>query len=222
MIPNGVDTNFFCPLDSVSDGDGAKLKTARHRIVCVARHHPVKNLELLLNACALLRDRRVEFHCVIVGDGPGRTDLEAERVRLALDTYVELTGEIAQDEVLALWRSASIAVLSSHSEGMPISLIEAAACQVPAVATRVGGVGELIEDGVTGLLTAPGDATALADALQRLLKDPRLAATMGRAARGVVERNFSLKLQVDRLVTLWQSLLKRPGAPRRDELEVAK
>ena len=125
----------------------------------------------------------------------------------------EFMGTMTQREVLAWWRRASIGVLSSESEGMPVSLIEAAACAVPVVATRVGGVEELVENGVTGLLVRPGDAVGLADSLERLLEDPELAARMGLAARQVAERKFSLTLQVDRLIGLWENLLM--GLPRR-------
>jgi glycosyltransferase involved in cell wall biosynthesis len=88
-------------------------------------------------------------------------------------------------------------------EGMPVSLMEAAACGRPAVATAVGGVPELVADGVTGLLVAPGDSLGLADALERLLRHPALRAAMGQAARARAERLFSLERQVDRLLNLW-------------------
>ncbi len=215
VIPNGVDSDLFRPIDRVSHNSGTQSEPGRPpQIVCVARHAPVKNLDLLLDACAILRQRNVDFRCVMVGDGPCRKDLEAHCVQLGLGRYFEWTGDVVQKEVLAWWRRASIAVLSSDSEGMPVSLIEAAACEVPAVATQVGGIEELVEHGVTGLLVPPGHATALADALERLLADPQLAARMGKAARRVAERKFSLKLQIDRLVTLWEGLLAEPAVLR--------
>jgi glycosyltransferase involved in cell wall biosynthesis len=204
VIPCGVDTALFHRgqhMPAVEDRARSGGETLP-LIVCVARLAPVKNLALLLRACANLRDRGVRFRCVLVGDGRCRDDLERTRERLGLQQLVEMAGEAEQTEVLSWWRRASIAVLSSDSEGMPISLMEAAACGVPAVATRVGGIPELVEHEVTGLLTPPGDAAALADTLERLLTNPRLAAEMGVAARRRVEEKFSVKLQFDRLVGL--------------------
>src|SRR5436309_7806252 len=198
VIPCGVDTERFRP-----DGDRAKPPL----IVCVARLVPFKRIGLLLEACAILRAWGVEFRCAIVGDGPCRDELETARARLGLAQAVELVGAAEQAEVLAWWRKAVAAVLPSDSEGMPVSLMEAAACGVPAVATAVGGVPELIDDGVTGFLTAPGDADALAGALERLLCGPDLVARFGAAARRRVVEHFSLTRQVDRLLALWRSLV---------------
>jgi len=208
VIPCGVDAALFhdrhrmSAVENRAHSGGETLPL----IVCVARLALIKNLALLLRACASLRDRSVRFRCVLVGDGPYRDGLQRTRERLGLEQLVEMTGEAEQTEVLGWWRRASIAVLSSDSEGMPISLMEAGACGVPAVATRVGGIPELIEHEATGLLTPPGDAPALADALERLLKNPRWAAEMGAAARRRVEERFSVKLQVDRLLALWRRI----------------
>jgi len=156
----------------------------------------------------LLASRLAElgFECAIVGDGPCRDELETARGRLGLEQTVELVGAAEQAKVLAWWRRAAVAVLASDSEGMPVSLMEAAACGVPAVATAVGGIAELIEDGVTGFLTPPGDASRLAGALERLLLDPDLVARFGAAARRRVVERFSLTRQVDRLLALWRRL----------------
>lgn len=211
VIPNGVDTSFFRPSPHPVD-----VASKPPLIVCVARHMPVKNLELLLEVCTILRDRGIEFQCVLIGEGPGRCDLEAMRHRLGVDHLVQMTGEMVHTSVREWWQRAAVAVLSSDSEGMPISLIEAAACGVPAVATRVGGIPELVEHGVSGLLTPPRDASALANELAQMLRNPLRAAEMGRAARRRVEENFSLTLQVDRLIAMWQGLLERSSSARFD------
>jgi colanic acid/amylovoran biosynthesis glycosyltransferase len=204
VIPNGVDTDFFSPAVDPRRGAGQPPL-----MVCVARHEPVKNLRLLLETCAVLRDREIEFRCVMVGDGAERSDLEAIRRGLNLDHFVEMVGELERGEVRDWWRRADLAVLSSDSEGMPVSLIEAAACGVPAVATRVGGIPELIGDGVTGVLTAPRDPSALANALARMLADPQRAFEMGQAARRRVIDRFSLRLQLDGLIALWEDVVKQ-------------
>ena len=213
VIPCGVDTLVFRPAEigscaTLNDVHGAPMPAL---IVCIARQHPVKNLGLLLEACARLRARGVSFRCVMIGDGPDRDELAATRARLALEPLVEMIGAVQRNTIVQWLRRASVAVLSSASEGMPVSLMEAGACAVPAVATRVGGIPELIEDGVTGLLTPPSDALAMADAIGRLIANPRLRAEMGRAARRRIDANFSLRGQVDRLLALWSRLAAGGG-----------
>jgi glycosyltransferase involved in cell wall biosynthesis len=198
VIPCGVETGRFRPQGP---------RAVPPHIVCVARLAPVKNLGLLLKVCAELRASGVEFRCVLVGDGPSRDEIEALRARLGLARVVELVGAAEQAEVLAWWQRATVAVLTSDNEGMPVSLMEAAACGVPAVAPAVGGIPELVENRVTGVLVPVGDARALASALELLLRNPELAARMGAAARRRVEERFSLVRQVDRLHALWAELV---------------
>jgi len=198
VIPCGVDTEEFRPQTGPAPIGN---------IVCVARLAKCKNQKLLLEACAQLRARGVEFRCVLVGDGSYRAELESLRQQLNLAACVEMVGAANQDEVLAWWKRATIAVLSSDSEGMPVSLMEAGACGVPAVAPAVGGIPELIADGETGILTPPGSAVALADALEWLLRSPAFARRLGVAARRRIQEQFSLSRQVDSLLSLWTELL---------------
>lgn len=198
VIPCGIDTRWFTPAPEPRGGP---------LIVCVARLNPVKQLDHLLAACGELRDRGHRFRCVIVGDGPERAALEGLRRDLRLQQIVAMPGFADQAEVRRWWRRATVAVLSSRSEGMPVSLMEAAACGVPSVAPAVGGVPELIVNGLTGLVVSPSDPRALASALERLLADPALRAFMGAAARRRAEQCFSRKRQIDRLLAIWSAAL---------------
>ena len=198
VVPCGIDVERFTP---------GNERLTPPRVLSVARLVPVKNPRLLLEACAVLRSRDVLFRCVLLGDGVCRDEVQMLRRVLRLEEYVEVAGAVDQAEVLSRWRSATVGVLSSVSEGMPLSLMEAAACGVPVVAPRVGGVPELVEDGVTGLLFPPGDALALADGVQRLLWEKETAREMGEAARRRAVERFSLRRQVDRLLELWNSVL---------------
>jgi len=197
VIPCGVDTARFHP-----NGPAASPPA----VVTVARLVPVKNLGLLLDACALLRTRGIPFRAVLVGDGRMRDELTATRDRLGLSDTVELAGAATQERVVRFWQHAAVAALTSESEGMPVSLMEAGACGVPTVATAVGGVPELIEDGATGILVPPGDSAALAAALERLLCDRELASRLGAAARHRVEERFSLRGQVGALLGVWDEV----------------
>lgn len=197
VIPCGVDLDVFSP-------NGGPVKPL---VVCVARLNPAKRLEVLLAACALLRDRGVRFRCAVVGEGRCRDELERTHAELRLDGVVELVGAAPQHEVREWWRRASVATLSSVREGAPVALMEAAACGVPAVAPAVGGVAELIDDGRTGFVTRPGDPVGLADGLERLLTDDGLRRRLGAAARRRAEERFSVTTQVDRLLELWEGVL---------------
>lgn len=198
LIPCGIDTERFSPA-------GEKLDPPH--VVCVARLEPVKNHFLLLQACVLLQSRKVRFHCVLLGDGMTRDSVLAERARLGLEGVVTMPGAVEQEEVRTWLRMAAVAVLPSHSEGMPVSLMEAAACGVPVVATTVGGIPEIVTDRETGRLTPPGDVDAMADALQELLLSPELRERMGRAARAKAVGRFSVVGQVDLLMALWNDIL---------------
>jgi colanic acid/amylovoran biosynthesis glycosyltransferase len=199
VVPCGIDTTWFTPRRTALVGPPL--------IVCVARLNPVKQLDMLIRACALLRDRGVAFECVIVGEGPDRKDLESLRAELRLDRLITLPGAMEQAQVRRWWRRASVAVLSSRSEGMPVCLMEAAACGVPAVAPAVGGIGELIADGVTGIVTPPNDAIELANGIERVLTHGRMRASMRLAARKRAVARFSRRRQIDDLSAIWSRVV---------------
>ena len=205
IIPCGVDTERFRPAAAHNSKPGTPL------IVCVARQVAVKNLGMALEACSLLAKRGVSFRCVLVGEGPCRAALQEQRERLGLEKFVEMPGPADQAQVLNWWQLATVGLLTSDNEGMPVSLMEAAACEVPVVATAVGGVPDLVEDGRTGLLVPPGDAASLAQALEKLLGDSALRAHLGATARQRAEERFSVRGQVDRLLALWSEVLVGSG-----------
>jgi colanic acid/amylovoran biosynthesis glycosyltransferase len=203
LIPCGVDTEVFKP--------SGNTRQAEPIILCVARHVVVKNLTLLLEACAILRDRGFGFRCVMIGDGPCREDLEMLRQKLGL-SQVEMIGAANQEVVLEWWQKAVIGVLSSSNEGLPVCLLEAGACGLPVVATAVGGVPELVQPNLTGFCTPPGDAVAFADALAELFSKPELRLRLGRAARQHVEQHFSIQKQISSLLGLWEEILEHHAA----------
>ncbi len=202
LIPSGVDPALFQPLPDHIRG---KLPL----IVCVARLVPVKNLPLLLTACAILKAEGLKFRCAIVGEGRCREALEQMQVRFGLEKILLLAGAADESQVVNWWQQADIAVLSSLSEGMPVSLLEAAACAVPIVASDVGGISELVEDGLTGFLISSGEAPALAKHIRYLMMHPREATQMGQRARKRVAQNFSMTRQGDLLLERWGDILNR-------------
>lgn len=200
VLPCGVDLDYFVP---------APPRIEPATVVCVARLRPVKNLGVLLHACRLLKDRGLTVRTVVIGEGPSLAELSALRAALALERDVCFEGAQDQATVRDWWQRATAGVLTSESEGMPVSLMEAAACGVPAVAPAVGGIPELIAHGETGFVTAPNAPDAIADGLARLVTEPQLRATMSVAARRRAEARFSAGRQVDTLLSLWAPLVRR-------------
>jgi glycosyltransferase involved in cell wall biosynthesis len=179
----------------------------------LGRLEPQKRHDDLIRAIALLRDQGTPVQCVIAGHGPDRSKLAALIGELGLDDDVSLLGHC--DDIGGLIRALDVAALSSAYEGSPLAVMEYMACAAPIVATAVGGVPELIEDGVHGLLVAPDDPSALAEAIGRLLEDRGLAARLGSAARERQRAEFDLDVVVERLQELYLELYAQAQGRRR-------
>ena len=196
--------------------------TSRHRnriphIVSVGRLVAFKGFEDLIDACAELARRRIDFFCDIIGDGPLRETLQAKIDQLNLSSRVDLLGSLSQDAVLEKLHGADIFALAStiDAEGatdvFPTVILEAMASARPIVSTRLAGIPELVIDGETGILVQPGDGIALAHALEQLLRDPELRLHLGRAGRVRIEQHFRIERTVEPLIQLIeQSCSRRP------------
>lgn len=199
-IPNGVDTARFAP-----DGDGgarAGLRAAfgidadRPLVGFVGRLSPEKGPEVFLRAVLLLHGLLPAAHFVVVGDGPLREELQDFVARFALGERTHFAG--TRDDMPAVYRELDALVSSSHSEAMPLALMEAMASGVPVIATRVGGVPDLIDQGRTGWLVGPRDFEGLADRVAHTLRTPGLRRAMGAAARERAVARFDLADSVAR------------------------
>jgi glycosyltransferase involved in cell wall biosynthesis len=166
----------------------ARHERALPLLISVGRLKAPKDFVTLARALALLPEG--SFEALIVGEGPDRAALETELRHLRLEDRVRLTGE--RDDVPALLAGADIFVLSSRSEGLPVSVLEAMAAELPVVASRVGGVPELVADGESGLLVAPASPPNLAAALARLIEDRDLRRRLGAVGRVRAETRFNL------------------------------
>jgi len=185
VIPCGVDTNLFMP------GDQAAARAAlglddRPRLLYVGRLAPIKGLETLLDAMARLRAAGSRVHLSIVGgdaDEPvngHEGELRARLARLDLGGTVTFVGAQPQERLRAWYVAADATVLPSHYESFGMVALEAMACGIPVVASRVGGLQTTVRDGVTGLLVPESDPVALAGALDGLLADADLRYRLGR------------------------------------------
>lgn len=183
------------------------------RLLFVGRLAPVKGLRVLLKALAALRVDLPQVHLVLVGDGPDRTNLEAAAADLG--DAVSFTGYLSQDQVAQAMQAADIFVLPSFAEGVPVVLMEAFASGTPVIATQVAGVGELVEDGVSGFLVPPGDMDTLADRIRTLAADPDLRTRMGQHGAQVVKRDFDITQEAARLATLFAGTAGEDIRPQR-------
>ncbi len=171
--------------------------------VQIGRLSPEKDPRLFVRTATQLSERVPRAKFCLVGDGPLMTSLQSDpAVRGGL---VTLTGYI--EDIGDVFRAADVIVNCSTTEGLPGALLEAGAAGRPTVATAVGGVPEIIEDGMTGLLCPSGDADALTVALERLVQDRPLRETMGAAARARIDSVFGTAACSQRLVEIYKSLL---------------
>lgn len=160
----GIDSDIFFPGDRAGARGRLGIAASAPALLWVGRMVPVKGLEVLLDACAILSTRAVDYRLYLVGDGPLRRSLEEKARCLGLGSRVEFVGARLHDELPDWYRAADLLVLPSYSEGVPNVLRESVACGTPFVASRVGGIPEIAAEGCSRLVR-PGDAVALADAV---------------------------------------------------------
>ncbi len=207
-IYNGIRLDDFPTARPGSDGP---LK-----LVSVGRLIEFKGFHHLLEACAMLRDREVEFHCTIIGEGPWRDRLVARRDKLGLTKEVDFAGIRTQEQVKALLAESHVFVLpcivdsKGASDILPTVIMEAMAVSLPVVSTWLVGVPEMVEDQETGLLVESANEREFADALAKLAGNPGLRAQLGEAGFSLAAERF------DRAVTTGQLLEKFPNAAKKD------
>ena len=211
VIPLGFDLEAFATQPRASGDFRRSLNIpAEAKLVgAVGRLVPIKNIPLLLEAAALARQQDPAIRVVIVGDGELREELQARAGALGLSDAVVFAGW--RRDLVSVYGDLDVVVISSDNEGTPASLIEAMATGCPVVATRVGGVPDLIADGETGRLVPPGDREALAGALLALFREPEHTTQMAELAR----RRVLQRHPADRLIAdvdgLYRELLAAVG-----------
>src|SRR6478736_5213059 len=209
-VYNGIDLDRF-PVPRSGNGNHVP------RIVSVGRLVAFKGFDDLIDACAKLAHRRMEFVCDIIGDGPLRETLQAKIEQLDLSSRVNLLGSLSQGAVLEKLQAADIFALASTTDAQgatdvfPTVILEAMASARPVVSTRLAGIPELVVNGQTGMLVPPGDSTALAHALEQLLRDPELPLRFGHAGRARIEQQFRIEQTVVPLIEMLERSCSRPA-----------
>ena len=191
--------------------DGAAVSGAAVRILFLGRIGPLKGAFDLIEAIHCLQPDGVDLHVWMVG--PEQREGDFQQAQQLLEHYslthiCELLGPVDQKKVLSLLRRASIFVLPSYYEGLPMAVLEALAVGLPVIATPVGGVPEVVLDGYNGLLIPVGNPTALARALETLSTRTALRQKMGQCSREIAEKELDVHTYVENLTGLYASLMK--------------
>lgn len=197
VVPNGVDTARFHPSEHSAVNSELVIGT-------VGSLAAVKNQALLIRACHKLMKRGVRLRLDIAGEGPERPALEKLIESLSMTGNIRLPGHLS--DTPAFLNSLDIFVLPSDSEAHPNALSEAAACGLPCIASRVGGVPEIVDQGRVALLFDRGDEDALVDLLWQLATDQDRRRTLGESGRDFTVRNYSMATMLERYGNLYQGL----------------
>lgn len=195
-IWNGIDRERFAFVGPTAGGPG----------VYVGRLSAEKDVATLLRAVAIVVAARPSFRLRIAGSGACAAELSSLTESLGLNEHVEFLGDVR--DVPMLFRGASLFVLPSLTEGLPLTVLEAMACGMPVVATRVGGTPEAVADGSSGLLVPPGDPARLAAAMLKVYDDGAMARDMGIAGRRRCEEHFDVGVMVGKYESLYEDVLR--------------
>ena len=196
QIPNGVDTNHFKPFSSSGN---------QKNITFIGRLDHMKGVQVLLDAFKTLKEDGVTAHLTIIGDGPDRDKLQNLARDAGVNDSISFCGAV--EDIIPYLQKSALFVLPSLSEGLSNVLLEAMACGLPIVATRVGGNIDLIRDGENGILVETENSNQLSEAMKKILQDKALAKKLGSEARKTVEQRFSLISIADRYLSLYQKLI---------------
>lgn len=197
VIPNFIDASAYRPSFE-----------SRGYAISFGRLSPEKGIEVLVDAAARLPDLRI----VIAGDGPSRASLEDRAVKAGLRN-ADFIGYVDRERLRQLVAGATFVVMPSVSpENLPYSVLESFALGKPVIASRIGGIPELVEDGRTGLVFEPGNAAALAEKIAHLVADPAAVRRMGETARQRVETEFDASTHYKRLVGLYERVISERRA----------
>ena len=203
VIHCGVDRNVFqYPLREMLTETGRNPM----RILCIGSLHEVKGQAYLIEACAKLAKKNIDFVCHFVGDGPDRKSLTDLARQLGISERVYFHGQQKRDRIAQLLQEADVLVAPSvptsdgRREGIPVVLIEAMSSGVPVIASELSGIPELVLNERTGLLTPPRDVVAIANALERYYLNPALRRQLGEAGRKMVTEEFDLYKNAARLI----------------------
>lgn len=209
VIRNGISPSKFAgPCETPAIREELGLPLSARLVVVLSRLNRMKGIEYFLSAAQMIADELPDVRFLVVGDGVIKSELEACAIQLGLGGRVVFTG--FRTDVPKLLSEVALSVLPSLSEGLSNTLLESMAAAVPVIASRVGGNSELIEHGVSGLLVAPRDPAALANAMRIVLRNPDLAARLGQGGKCRITVMFSMDRSIRDVQRLYRRLVETP------------
>lgn len=210
VVPSGID---FTPFDEARSSDYLRrelsLSQEDYLVGIVAHLADHKGHTYLIEATRILKDRAPKIKVIVVGEGPLRMDLDRQVKETHVEDMVFFLG--FRDDVPQILGSLDLFVLSSKLEGMGTSIMDAMASRLPVVATRVGGIPEVVVDGETGILVPAKNPDALADAILKIYSDKQAAKQLGERGYQVVHKKFSAESMADRIIDHYEELAKKRG-----------
>lgn len=210
VIYSGVDLDLLRPSHQILDNyKQGSSKDKTYQVGMVGRLEPVKGPQYFIDAAEIVLKQKSNVKFIVVGDGVLKDGLQQKVSDAGLAEKIIFTGWI--EDVNAVLFTLDILVLPSLNEAVGRSALEAQGLGVPVVASNVGGLPEVVKDGVTGFLVAPKDPAALADAITKLLNDDNKRREMGQAARGWVDEKFSDRVMVEKFDELYRKLIEARG-----------
>lgn len=208
IVHSGIDTSRFPQREGPRNDSAAKEFGAVPEVPLIANVAALtdhKDQATLLRAAARLRDRGVAFRLVIAGGGELEVPLKSQCSQLGLQDRVLFAGHIS--DLRPLYSAADLFVMSSHMEGLCTSILDAMWIGIPVVAMRTGGIPEIVEDGSNGLLAMPRDADGLADALEKVLRNPTMAENFAAEGRKTVLQKFTADRMVEGTIAAYREIL---------------
>jgi len=212
VIPHGVDTDTFAPPADRAAAFAEAGLPGRYAIGCFGRVRAQKGSDVFVDAMCRLLPRYPDFTAVLVGaitpeQSGFANDLKNRIEAAGLQSRIVITGELEIEAVQRWYQRLTVYAFTSRNEGFGLTLIEAMAAGTALVASRAGAAELVVEDGVTGVLTPPGDVDALVAAVEPLMCDPASAAAMGARGRPRVLEKFSLQAEAGRIAEVYRALV---------------
>jgi mannosyltransferase len=213
VIPHGVDTDRYVPPADRAVAFAEAQLPGRYAVGCFGRVRAQKGTDVFVDAMCRLLPRYPDFTAVIVGaitadQTAFANDLKARIAAAGLQSRVVITGELPIEQVERWYQRLTIYAFTSRNEGFGLTLLEAMSSGAALVASRAGAAELVVEGGVSGVLTPPGDVDALVLALEPLLRDPASAAAMGARARARIVEKFSLDAEASKIAEVYQALMQ--------------
>ena len=206
VVRLGIDPAHFSPQPRSAAQDAFE-------ILCIGRLTPAKGQHILIDAVDRLTHQGRSVRLRLVGSGPDDESLRESASRLAHPEIVVFEGAVNQDRIRDFYANSDVFCLPSFAEGLPVVLMEAMSMQIPCVTTTIAGIPELIQDGIDGLLVAPGDADALAVALARLMDDASLRNRLAQSGRARVLEGYNLARNVEALAVVFTERIQADVPP---------